>query len=192
MVKRVHRSIGLCLSVFLLTSFWAAPTRAGELAGVSMSDRTQVGDQSLVLNGMGLRKKAIFKVYVAGLYLKARQQDTTQILSADSHRKLEMEFLRSVGKESLVGAWNDCLAASSGAGSSSLQRDFTKLNGWMEDVKTKDRMAFTYEPEKGLAVTVKGKKVGEIEGKPFADTLFGCWIGDSPPSADFKAGLLGR
>ena len=191
MGKLVKRSIGLSLSVLLLVALWANPILAGELAGVSMSDHTKVGDQALVLNGMGLRKKAIFKVYVAGLYLKAKQTDAARILSADDPRKLEMEFLRSVGKDSLVGAWNDCLAASSAAGSSSMKGDFSKLGSWMEDVKAEDRMVFTYDPGKGLTVKVKGKVAGEIEGKPFADTLFACWIGDSPPSADFRAGLLG-
>ena len=35
---------------------------AGTLKGVTMPDTIQVEDQSLVLNGMALRKKFIFKV----------------------------------------------------------------------------------------------------------------------------------
>lgn len=190
MGESVKQTIGLGLALFFLSAIWGMPASAGELAGVSMSDSTKVGDHTLVLNGMGLRKKAIFKVYVAGLYLPKQQQDEAKILSTDSPRKLEMEFLRSVGKDSLVGAWNDCLSAS-GASSSSLKEDFEKLGSWMQDVKALDRMVFTYEPGKGLSLTVKGAKAGEIKGKPFADALFGCWIGKAPPSEDFKAGLLG-
>ena len=35
--------------------------------GVTLPGSVQAGGQTLVLNGVALRKKAIFKVYVAGL-----------------------------------------------------------------------------------------------------------------------------
>jgi hypothetical protein len=37
---------------------------AGELAGVTLSDTLKAGDKTLKLNGLGLRKRALFKVYV--------------------------------------------------------------------------------------------------------------------------------
>ena len=42
---------------------------AGELAGVTLPDTLKAGEKTLKLNGLGLRKKAVFKVYVGGLYL---------------------------------------------------------------------------------------------------------------------------
>src|SRR5947209_15933138 len=62
------------LPILLLASAAAlsspAPGRAGTLAGVTLPDSVQAGSESLVLNGMGLRKKLFIKVYVAGLYLR--------------------------------------------------------------------------------------------------------------------------
>jgi len=43
-------------------------TLAAELAGATLPDTLAVGG-TLKLNGLGLRKKAVFKVYVGGLYL---------------------------------------------------------------------------------------------------------------------------
>ena len=81
--------ISLVLSLALLM---ALPVAAGELVGVMMDDSVSVGDDNLVLNGMGLRKKAMFKVYVGGLYLPARSSDSEAILVADGPRHMVMEF----------------------------------------------------------------------------------------------------
>jgi len=42
---------------------------AVEVAGVKFDDKTRVGPGELVVNGAGLRKKAVFKVYAMALYL---------------------------------------------------------------------------------------------------------------------------
>jgi len=44
-------------------------TLAAEPAGATLPDPLAVGGKTLKLNGLGLRKKAVFKVYVGGLYL---------------------------------------------------------------------------------------------------------------------------
>lgn len=182
----------LCLLVVVAFGLGqAAPAEAAELAGVSMADRATVGGESLVLNGLGLRKKAIFKVYVAGLYLPTRQSDPAKILATDSPRMLAMEFLRSVGKGQLSGAWNDCLEQNVSNADAEVKKGFSMLDQWMGDVETGDRLRFVYEPGKGTSVELKNRKAGTVEGRAFADALFSCWIGDVPPSADFKAGLLG-
>ena len=59
--SRLLRCFGLALGS-------AAP--AAELAGVTMPDTDTVEGKTLKLNGLGLRKKMVFKVYVAGLYLE--------------------------------------------------------------------------------------------------------------------------
>ena len=166
----------------------AFPTSAAELGGVQMDDTVRVGNDTLVLNGLGLRKKAIFKVYVGGLYLTSREGDSGKILAADAPRRMVMEFVRNVGKGSIVGAWDDCLEANAVSG---VAGDFDRLSGWMDDVGSGDRLVFTYLPAKGTEVEVKGSVRGTIAGKPFADALYACWIGDHPPSEDFRAGLLG-
>ena len=47
------------LLVLALLLVGATGAWAGDLAGVTMPGSAQVGDDSLTLNGMGLRKKAI-------------------------------------------------------------------------------------------------------------------------------------
>lgn len=182
----MYRLIPLMLLLLTL------PVGAAELAGVKMADSVRIDAQDLVLNGLGLRKKAIFKVYVGGLYLPSRQSDTTAILQADEHRRMVLQFVRNVGGDSIAGAWQDCLTANVDKPSGELTQQFEQLSSWMSDVSSKDQLSFTYRPGQGTQVEVKGKSQGTIEGKDFADALFSCWIGPHPPSADFKAGLLGN
>src|SRR5262249_60989392 len=48
---------------------------AAELAGATLPDTLKAGEKTLKLNGLGLRKKAVFKVYVGGLYLESPSKD---------------------------------------------------------------------------------------------------------------------
>lgn len=171
----------------------AAPAvEAAELGGVQLDDTVQVGDQNLVLNGIGMRKKAIFKVYVAGLYLPTKQSDPGTILVEDGPRRLTMEFVRNVSASQLSGAWDDCLEGNVPGASAEVKKGFASLNGWMVDVGSGDRLSVTYVPGTGTAVEVKGAAKGTVEGKEFADAMFSCWLGPAPPSDDLKEGLLGR
>ncbi|MFN7508396.1 MAG: chalcone isomerase family protein, partial [Betaproteobacteria bacterium] len=56
------------LALPLLLS-WSGPAQAqpAELEGVKLEPTVQVGGTALQLNGAGVRTRAIFKVYVAGL-----------------------------------------------------------------------------------------------------------------------------
>lgn len=170
----------------------AAPLRAGELAGVTMDEEITIDEQSLVLNGMALRKKAIFKVYVAGLYLPEPESSWQQALAGDGPRHMIMHWVRTVGKDSICDGWYDSLEANVADPSPELRRDFDTLCDAMEEAKTGDRYVFTYLPDQGTIVKVKGERKTVIEGKEFADALFSSWIGEHPgPGEDFRADLMG-
>lgn len=170
----------------------ALSLQAGTLKGITMPDSIEVEGQKMVLNGMALRKKIIFKVYVAGLYLPQKETDADKIFSADAPRHAVMQFMRSVSAGKLNGGWLDGLKANTPNAAPELKKQFDTLCSYMEDMKNKEQMAYTYIPGKGTTVTLKGKVKGVIEGKAFADALFACWIGPKPgPGTGFKEDLLG-
>ena len=169
-----------------------APAADTTYNGVTLPATVEVGGQSLVLNGVALRKKAVFKVYVAGLYLPARSGSANQILAADQPRHLVMEFLRDVDKGKMCEAWDEALKNNTPDASAELKQQFVTLCEWMDDIKKGEQFAFTYLPGAGTRVTVKGVEKGTIEGKAFADALFKAWIGPHPgPGEGFKKQLLG-
>ena len=167
-------------------------TQTATMNDVSMPRAIEVEGQTLVLNGMALRKKAIFKVYVAGLYLPAKSTDAEQVLAADAPRRLVMQFLRDVGANKMCNAWNEGLEANTPNASDALKAQYVTLCEWMEDIDKGEQFVFTYVPGKGTTVEVKGKNKGSLEGKEFADALFKSWIGPKPgPGEGFKRKLLG-
>ena len=188
----MRRFAALALGL-LLAAGAISPLAAATLAGVTMPDTGKAGDQQLVLNGMALRSKAVFKVYVAGLYLPAKEHDWQKVLAADTPRRTVMHWLRSVGKEQICEAWNEGLEANTPNASAEIKQNFQSLCGLMEDAKAGDRLSFTYVPGTGVEVAVNDKVKGTLGAKPFADALFACWIGPKPgPGEAFRDGLMGH
>ncbi len=181
-------------SIYLLTfSFlFSTVVCAGELAGVRMPDKITLDGKELYLNGMALRTKFFFKVYVGGLYLPYKTNDAKEILEKDDYRHFKMHWLRSVDKDKICEAWISCLEANYPNPSLQLYDAFQNdLCDATAGSKTGDVFEFTYIPNKGT--TIKGTKKVTIEGKEFADALFACWIGENPgPGEEFKQSLLGK
>lgn len=180
------------LVLALLATSLTLSALAATLAGVTMDDQITVDGKALVLDGMGLREKYTFDVYVAGLYLPVKQKDAAKVLAADEPRRMVMHWVRDVGKDKICEGWDEGLAANTPGASAELKKDFVTLCGYMEDAAKGDPFVFTYLPGAGTTVEVKGKAKGTIAGKPFADALLACWIGPKPgPGEEFKKNLLG-
>ena len=60
----------------------AGATLAADVGGVKLADKMSVGGQELVLNGAGIRTRAIFKVYVGSLYVPAKAATNAEIKGA--------------------------------------------------------------------------------------------------------------
>jgi hypothetical protein len=182
----------LSLTLLALAGSLAAAPADTTYNDVTLPNSVEVAGQTLVLNGVALRKKAIFKVYVAGLYLAAKSSDADAILAADSPRRLVMEFKRDVGKDKMCEAWDEALEKNTPDAPAQIKTDFVTLCSYMEDIKKGQQFVFTYVPGSGTTVDVAGATRGTIAGKDFADALYKAWIGPNPgPGEGFKKNLLG-
>ena len=183
----------LSLAVFMVASIastlGSAP-QAGELEGVTLPDTLNAGEKTLKLNGLGLRKKAMFKIYVGGLYLESPTKDAGAILMADQGRAIRMHFLRDVTKGQLVDAFREDFQANV-KDRAQQQAAFDRMLAVVPAVKEGNTLTFTYLPGKGTTLSAGGKELGVFEGKGFADAVFALWLGPKPPSEDLKKGLLG-
>jgi hypothetical protein len=171
---------------------FAAVASAGELAGVKVPDTATIGGQQLVLNGLGLRKKAIFSVYVGALYLPAKSADPAAIITLEAPKRMEMHFVRDVGKDKIAEGWREGFANNSGAKLPALQQRLDEFAGKWVDMANGDMAAMTYLGGGLLKLEIKGQEVGTFQGKEFADAVLACWLGPKPPSEDLKKGLLGN
>ncbi len=178
----------LALAATLLLSLTAS---AKDLAGVSMPDTTTVEGTVLKLNGMGLRKKFIIKVYVGGLYLPAPSKDGKAIIAADAPRQFVQVFLRDVDKGKIDETWKEGFEKRGALKNPALKERLDKLLAVTVDAKSQQKWVFTYLPGKGLTVSIDGADKVTLDGKEFADAVFEGWVGDKPVDGDLREGVLG-
>ena len=181
--------IALALSLTLA----AVAAEARTVAGVNLPDTVSVNNQTLVLNGAGIRKKFLIKVYVGGLYLVAKQGDAAAIIASDSPRRMLMHFLYGVSKSQISEAWEEGLSDNTPNASAEVKANFNKLVSWMEPIDKGKQLVFTYVPGTGTIVEVNGVAKGTLPGKATADAIVATWIGPKPgPGDDFKKDVLGK
>jgi hypothetical protein len=179
--------IAVVLSLLLV----AAVALGAEVAGVRMPDTVTVEGRTLKLNGMGLRKKIVFKVYVAGLYLENTSNAAATVVSSDQVKQMRLHVLRSLKAKQVTEAIEEGFEKNSKSRMAALKDRLQKFSGMFADVTEGDPILMTYVPGKGVTVSIKGAEKGTVEGKDFADALFSVWLGPNPVQEDLKKALLG-
>jgi len=161
------------------------------IAGVAMPDTDVVDGKTLKLNGAGVRKKVIFKVYAAGLYLEKSSHDAAAVISANELKGIRLHILRSLKGEKVSEAISEGFERNSKEQLPKLAARLEKLKQMIPDVSENDLILFAFLPDKGVRVTVRGTDRGTIEGRDFADALLSVWLGPNPVQEDLKKALLG-
>ncbi|MCM2317275.1 MAG: chalcone isomerase family protein, partial [Thermoanaerobaculia bacterium] len=139
-------------TVALIILALSIPVFAGELKGISMADRVTVEGKALVLNGMGLRTKMTFKVYVAGLYLEAPTRNGDLVLSSEAIRRVEMVMMRDLEKGKIIEAVETGFEKNNKAKLPSLRARLDQFNAGLTDLKEGDKLIITYVPARGVTV----------------------------------------
>ena len=174
----------------------AAVGQTVDVEGVKFEPTVQVGGQSLQLNGAGVRTRAVFKVYAAGLYVPQKSTDARALIAQKGPRRIAMGLLRDVSADSFADALNDGLKANnSEADLAALQSQIDALNAALKAVgavKKGDTVLFEFAPDSGTRVVVNGQQRGNaIPGEAFFAAVLRIWIGDKPVDGSLKKGLVG-
>jgi len=187
--------------LFIAVLFVSALTtaQAAEVAGVKLDDRLRLapGGPELVLNGAGIRTRAIFKVYVAGLYLPEKKGTTGEVLALAGPKRVAMTMLRDLGAQQL----SEALAEGIRNNSSAVEQEALKartdelvaIMNALGEAKKGDAILLDFLPDSGTRVVVNGQPRGKpIAGDDFYRALLRIWLGDKPVDGDLKKGMLGQ
>lgn len=186
----------LALWCGLMASTAPALANTLDVAGVALAQRITAHGSALQLNGAGVRYKAVFQVYVAGLYLEQKASSPEAALSAPGPKRLSITMLRDMDSAELgklfARGMEDNLA----------RGEFSKLVPGvlrMSDVFSRhkklragDSFSVDWVPGSGTVLTIKG----QVEGEPFQEpeffqALMRIWLGPKPADAALKTALLG-
>jgi hypothetical protein len=181
----MRRFIAVC--VVLLASVAAAR----ELKGVNMPEGVTVEGKALKLNGMGVRTKAIFKVYVAGLYVETPSKNAVDLITKDEVHQVKMQLLRDLDKGKLAGGFKEGLQGAAPEKVAAVKDRLEKFCAVIPDLKEGEALVITYVPGKGTTLEGPAGSLVTIEGKDFAQALFTVWLGKKPVDEDLKNGLVG-
>jgi len=192
---------GLLTAASLALLLTLLPTRGAQadtvdIGGVKYETVQDVGGQKLQLNGAGIRYKAIFKVYTAGLYLGSKAATTDAVLAAAGAKRLEIHMLREIDGNELGKLFTK------GMEQNTPREEFMKsINGVLriaeifasrKSLNAGEYFSVDYIPGTGSVVMLNGKTMGEPIREPeFFSALLRIWLGKSPADDQLKDALLG-
>jgi hypothetical protein len=183
------RKMTAAVAMFVFTGI----ALAAEVAGVKLDDKASVGGQELVLNGAGIRTRAIFKVYVGSLYLPAKAT-TTDAALAKAPRRIQLNLLRDLSGEQLADAVNDGMKEANTPAEVDAVKgqtaEFITITKSMGSLKEGSVVTIDFV-DGATKVGFNGAPKGSIAGEPFNRALSKIWIGDKPVQTDLKKAMLG-
>ena len=185
------------LSALLLAAPLAAQAQTTEVGGVKYENNEQLANSKLVLNGAGVRYKAIFKVYTAGLYLGAKVGTPEEVFAAPGPKRMHIVMLRDIDANELGKLFTR------GMQDNAPREEFSKsIAGTMRmsDIFSAKKKLTAGEyfyvdwvPGQGTTVVINGKAAGEpIKEPEFFTALMKIWLGKAPADAQLKNALLGK
>lgn len=174
--------------------FSSLPAFARNVADVDVPETLSFEGKSLQLNGAGIRKKFVVKVYVGAMYLETPATNANDILKADQARVVRMTFLRSVDKGKILDAYKEGFEKNSKGDMAKLQPALDKLTAGIADMQKGQWMSVSYAPGKGVTVAQQSGATVKLDGadaKVIGDALFRNWIGSEPADGGLKSAMLG-
>jgi hypothetical protein len=196
-MHHIRRAFVLAAAAFAFASGLAQAQSTVELAGVKYEPTVQVGGAKLQLNGAGIRYKAIFKVYTAGLYLPAKASTTEAVIASPGARRMHVVMLREVDANELGKLFTR------GMEENATREEFARsINGVIKmgemfaarkKLVSGDWFTVDFVPGTGTIISVNGKQAMEpIKEPEFYNALMHIWLGRHPADSSLKEALLGH
>jgi hypothetical protein len=169
---------------------------AVEISGVNVPPLATVAGQPLVLNGAGVRRTLIFRIYLLALYLPSKTTDARDVLALPGPERISMVLLRDVTAPQLIDALETGIADNHTAAEiEPLRSRLDTLRAVMMAIgsaRSGSVITLDYVPGAGTQVALDGSSAGlAIRGDDFYRALLKIWLGDDPADPALKKALLG-
>ena len=190
--------IKLCMSTLAALAVTCGAAAATiDVGGAKIEDTVDLQGSKLQLNGAGVRYRAVFKVYAAGLYIGKKAGTPEEVFAAPGPKRMSITLLRDINSNELGKAFTKGFEENSPKGEmSKLIPGLIKMGQIFSDQKKMvagENFTIDWIPGTGTLITVKGKQQGEPFKEPeFYAALMRIWLGPSPADFKLKDALLGK
>ena len=190
--------IKLCVSTLAaLVMACSAAAATIDVGGAKIEDAVELQGSKLQLNGAGVRYRAVFKVYAAGLYVGKKVGTPEEMFAAPGPKRMSITLLRDIDSNELGKAFTKGFEENSPKNEmSKLIPGLIKMGQIFSDQKkmvTGENFTIDWIPGTGTIITVKGKQQGEPFKEPeFYAALMRIWLGPNPADFRLKDALLGK
>ncbi len=175
--------IGLCiLWIFSLNGF------SREFEGLTISDSEILGEETLPLHGIGVRKATLLgiKIYMIAFYYPIKLVSADELLAKPKNFVIRLKFLRDVSREKIVDAFRSGFQKNS-VDLKNFSSSWKLLDQILRNFTKQDELTFIFHNNKLLIKTSSHEvSIDQIE---FIPQLLKLWFG-TPPNEDLKKGLL--
>lgn len=195
-VRQLTHGVKRRLAAACLICLVSLPAMAVEIGGVRVDDKARINDTDVILNGVGLRHKAIFKVYAIGLYLTEKKSTVADVLATTGPRRISMSMLRDLssdefGSSFMTGVSRNSTKAEQNRIINQMMR-FGEMFALIPSLKKGDLLWIDWVPGVGTVCQLNGKKVGlPVPDVEFYNAILKIWIGNEPIDDGLKSKLLG-
>jgi Chalcone isomerase-like len=167
------------------------------VSGVRFDESADVRGTKVQLNGAGIRYKAVFKVYVAGLYLTRKAGTMEEVLAAPGAKRMTITMLRDIDSSELGKLFSRGIEDNMDKASfSKLIPGVLRMSQIFSDNKklnAGENFAIDWIPGTGTILTLRGVPQGEPFKEPeFYNALLRIWLGPVPADWKLKDALLGK
>lgn len=163
--------------------------------GVDLPTLLKKDSAELVLNGAGVRSYLFIKVYVAGLYLPAKNHNAQEIIEADEPSIIRLHAIsRAFTSERMANTVREQFEKSNKGHTAELQTRIDMLCNRLaeEDIQKGDECDIAYTPNEGIRFFKNGKDINiQLTGLDLKQALWRNFLGDTPAEEDLKKALLG-
>lgn len=169
------------------------------VSGVKYEDTTEVRGAKLQLNGAGVRYKAVFKVYAAGLYLTKKAGTPEEALAAPGAKRISITMLREIDSSELGKLFSRGIEDNMDkAQFSKLIPGVMRMSQLFSDCKklsAGESFLIDWVPGTGTIVTINSPKCAmavDFKEPEFFNALLRIWLGPNPADWKLKDALLGK
>ncbi|MDX1807953.1 MAG: chalcone isomerase family protein [Sulfurospirillaceae bacterium] len=162
-----------------------------KISGIKIPDSIQ--NNTLVLNGAGIRSKFFFDLYVGALYLKKKTKNAQEIINANEPMDITLYITSSlISSDKMTNGTMEGFEKSTDGHIKPIKQEISQfLAVFTQKIRNGDIYDFSYVPGVGVKIYKNNKFATTIEGLKFKKALFGIWLCNKPAQKSLKKKMLG-